>query len=65
MMTETFLSLELGIREICCSVSKHGSMETAEQMVQYNYEPVQGDQVSWDMYVDINVQCPISVLGDW
>jgi len=35
-----------GIKEICCSVSKHGSMTTSEQMVQYNYEPVQGDQVS-------------------
>ena len=34
-----------GIKEICCSVSKHGSMTTSEQMVQYNYEPVQGDQV--------------------
>ena len=34
-----------GIREICSTVLRHGSLDTAEQMVEYNYEPVQGDQV--------------------
>ena len=34
-----------GIKELCGTVLRHGSLETSEQMVQYNYEPVQGDQV--------------------
>ena len=25
---------------------RHGSLDTQEQMVEYNYEPVQGDQVT-------------------
>ena len=33
---------------------RHGSLDTAEQMVEYNYEPVQGDQV---MIVTSNDKC--------
>ena len=33
------------IKDVCSVVLRHGSVDIAEQMVQYNYEPVQGDQV--------------------
>jgi len=33
-----------GIREMCSLVLRHGSLETSEHMVTYNYEPVQGDK---------------------
>ena len=31
---------------------RHGSLDTAEQMVEYNYEPVPGDQVRDEISVD-------------
>ena len=34
-----------GIKEVTGSVSKSGNLELGEEMVQYCYEPVQGDQV--------------------
>ena len=34
-----------GIKEICSSVSRHGDVGIAEEKVQYNYEPVEGDKV--------------------
>ena len=34
-----------GIKEVCGAVLRHGSLATAEQMVQYTYEPVEGDKV--------------------
>ena len=37
------------IKDVCSVVLRHGSVDIAEQMVQYNYEPVQGDQVSWEI----------------
>ena len=38
--------MRAGIKEICGAVLRHGSLDTQEQMVEYNYEPVQGDQVT-------------------
>ena len=34
-----------GIKDVTGSVSKSGNLELGEEMVQYCYEPVQGDQV--------------------
>ena len=39
-----------GIKEVTGSVSKSGNLELGEEMVQYCYEPVQGDQVRRGMF---------------
>ena len=48
-----------GIKEVTGSVSKSGNLELGEEMVQYCYEPVQGDQVRGEGGGEMRFNCDI------